>query len=487
MKRNLILLLIGILIAAFFFWDQNRTEKQKQKEEKEKEIFTLTKNDVKEVTVVKKDGRFKAIKEGDSWKLVEPFETSGDKNNWDGVVGSLVEGKKQRVIEKDAKDWKPYGLDAPPLQVTLSGVGGATASTILFGKQTPTSGKYYAAIAGGSDVITVFSAMYTSADKNLFDWRDKSILTFDADKVQRMEVDCGTISVTLQRRGEDNWVITKPISALADATKIRDFLNKVKNARIKQFIDEKPATLAAYGLVQSATKLVFWNGDPVNESTWAASALLFGSTSVAEQWYAKRESQPNVFAVDPKDFNTIPTNVDALRSKKIASLRSWELTQFSVASADAVILEASKNVGEWQILQPKAKPAEYTTVSNLLRNIADLEAANFVPGTTEQYGLASPSLKFVLKTEKGSETVALAAPKSATEPGRYYYGARTNPLEIYAIPEEKIKEIMDSVNKLTAEPAPTPAVAPPPSAATGAPSGALPIVATPAVIQGATQ
>ncbi|MGC9329005.1 MAG: DUF4340 domain-containing protein, partial [Candidatus Hinthialibacter sp.] len=111
MKKNFILLVVLILIGAFFFWDRERSEQQKEQEEKEKQLFSISKDEVKEITLVKGDKTFKAVMEGERWKLVQPFETDGDKSAWDGIASSYTTGKMQRVIQENAEDLKPFGLD----------------------------------------------------------------------------------------------------------------------------------------------------------------------------------------------------------------------------------------------------------------------------------------------------------------------------------------------------------------------------------------
>ncbi len=451
MKRNLILLLICAIIAAVYFWDKYTTEMKEEREEKEKELFSISQDEVGEITIEKEEEIFKAVKEGENWKLVQPFETGGDKSNWDNIARSYSEGKRQRVVVENAGDLEPFGLTDPSIEVTLAGIGGATASTICLGDKTPTSGKYYARIADSSDVLTVMSSMYTSVDKSLFDMRDKNILKLETDNVQRVEIAAAEIQATVEKQSPDEWILTKPVKARVDKSKITGLINKVKNSRIKQFIDENPDDLSAYGLIDPVTKLVFWSGEPGSDSGLAAQALLIGSTSVNEQWYARRESQENVFAIAPSDFTDMPKSIGELRMKKLTDISSWQVKKAKIISAGDVILEASKSGGDWFIFEDgEEKQADYTSVSDVMRGIIDLEIAEFVEGSTEEYDLGSPSLQFVLETDEETATIELAGPIMKDEKVNYY-GAHTDPLEIYALQADAIEEVLDNAKQITLE------------------------------------
>jgi len=460
MKRNLILLAVAAVIALFYFLDAKRQEQKKEQEEKEKEIITLKQDEVKEISVVNKEGTFNAVKDGDNWRLVQPFETGGDKSAWDNIASSITGGKKQRVIDENPKDIGVFGLKEPALQVTVSGINGATASTLLFGKSTPTSGKYYAMVKGSSEVVTVYSSMYSSGDKKLFDLRDKTILDIDSSKVQRIEIDQPGLKLKADRKGEDEWVIAEPVLARADATKIQDMLSKIKNGKIKQFIDEHPDNLAAYELVQPATRLAFWTGEKANESSWASRALLVGCTNATDNVYAMREGQKNVFAIDPKDLDKVPNDVLSLRMKKISSLRSWDIKNAKVLSASETIFEATKSSGDWYLLpkEPGGKlaKAEYTPMMDFVRETADLEIAKFLDNATETIDLNQPVLTIELKTDNKSETIMLTGPKPFSDGISYYYGIRKEPTEVYALNQDKVEKIIQMAHNVKAEETPTP-------------------------------
>ncbi len=448
MKKNLILLVLLAIIGAYFYWDREQTKQKEEREDKQSQLFTIEKDQVEEISVIKGNETFQAVKQGDRWKLIKPFETDGDKSTLNNIARSFTGGKRQRVIVESATNVTAFGLDNPKLQVSLAGVNGATKSTLLFGDKTPTAGKYFAMVQGASDVMTVQSNLYTTADKQLYDFRDKTIIDMETDQVQKIDITHDNANFTLERKDPDQWIVSSPIQAKADQGKINEMINAIKNGKIKQFIDEKPESLNAYGLVYPATKLVFWTGKDSNQSSWASRELILGGTTSTENLYAKRGGQENVFAVGPTDFNNVPVSLDALRLKKIFTLRNWEVDYIKITSAGSVLVEATKSVSDWTLLQPQQGKSTFTQTSNLVRDAAILEAAAFVHGTTQEYGLDKVDLEIVLgKTDEGKQDVIQLA---KGDDGNYY-GARTEPLEIYYLSAESINALFDKVNQVKLE------------------------------------
>lgn len=440
MKRNIILLVLCLLIGGYYYFDTQYKEKQAEKEEQEKQLLTLETDDVKEVTIVKADETMKAVKTDDNWRLSLPFETSADKNNWDNVVSQFTSGERQRVVKENADNLASYGLDAPKVQITLAKENGAESATVKLGKETPTAGKYYAMIDGSSDVLTVLSSMHTAVDKSLFDFRDKNVLSFANENVQKIDVKHAGLEAEFERKGEE-WQVTKPVNVRVNESKITDIMNAVKNSRIKMFVEEEPSSYEGYGLVEPATRIVLWTSEAGSEAGLSARVLLIGASSAMEDNYAMREGQKNVFTLSPQDFANIPKGIDELRQKKITTISSWEIERFEVESAGSTLFSASKENSEWLMLEPQQGNAMFSDVSGLTRDITGLELAKFVEGNKEDFS-AEPAVSFHIETKDASDTIQLSGPREM-DGEQFYFGTFENPLEIYAVSESSITGIIN--------------------------------------------
>ena len=83
--------------------------------------------------------------------------------------------------------------------------------------------------------------------------RDKSILKFERDKVNGVEVAAGPVSMTFTKQG-DAWTLTHPYRARTDSTAIEGLLGRIGSGQMKSLAAQEatPADLHKYGLVKPA-------------------------------------------------------------------------------------------------------------------------------------------------------------------------------------------------------------------------------------------
>jgi len=451
MKKNLVLLIILVGIGFFYFWDTERIEKREAAEEAAQKLLVHEKDNIGQIRVERETETIAAKKEGENWVLTSPLDTDGDKTAWDSMARTLGNADKQRTIKSASAELANYGLSEPELKVTVADLDGASPETILFGKKTPTGSQTYITLSSATDeVYTVYNSVKTTADKSLFDLRDKTVLAMEPDEVQRVDVTVGDSHFQMTRTGEREWQISEPMQARADRSKIRSFVTKIKNGKIKEFIDEEPDDLAQYGLVEPATRLVFWIGEAGAESQWSSKGLILGSTSsVSGQLYAKRQGQSNVFAVAPSILSDMPATPDSVRQRKVTDIRSWDVDRFSVARAGEIVFEASKEGSAWMVLRPEEGEAEYSTVSDVLREITNLEIYEFVDDVTDEsaLGLDSPETVFSMMTDSATAEIALSAPQERNQL-EVCYGVRPDPREVYAILIDDASAVFSKVDEV---------------------------------------
>ena len=89
----------------------------------------------------------------------------------------------------------------------------------LIGDDTPTGGGAYAKLASDPRVFTVASYVKTSLDKTPKDLRDKRLLTFDSDKLTRVELQPPRAqTVEFGKNNQNDWQILKPKPLRADGS-----------------------------------------------------------------------------------------------------------------------------------------------------------------------------------------------------------------------------------------------------------------------------
>ena len=80
------------------------------------------------------------------------------------------------------------------------------------------------------------------------------VFTYDAAKIDQLEVKSSTGEVTaLQKGANDVWTIVKPAEAPADRNTVSDVVTNLANLEEQRVVDENAADLKAYGLADRAS------------------------------------------------------------------------------------------------------------------------------------------------------------------------------------------------------------------------------------------
>src|SRR5581483_8044871 len=94
----------------------------------------------------------------------------------------------------------------------------------------------------------------TSLDKNLNDLRDKRLLTFDSDKLSRVELTAKGQTMEFGKNGQNEWEILKPRPLRADGSAVDGLVSKLKDAKMDATISPEDAKKASAGFA-SGTKV----------------------------------------------------------------------------------------------------------------------------------------------------------------------------------------------------------------------------------------
>jgi hypothetical protein len=199
------------------------------------------------ITVQKTDGK---------WQITGPKPYPADQEAVTTILSSLSLLSADRLVEDKAADRKQYGLDAPTVEVDISG---KNPSRLVLGDDTPAGGDVYAALASDPRVFTISSYNKTSLDKSLNDLRDKSLLTLNPDNVSRVELVKKGQDVEFDRT-KDGWQMLKPSASAADSSAVNDLVRSLTTARMDLTATSDPAAGFAKGTEVGTAKLTGNNG-----------------------------------------------------------------------------------------------------------------------------------------------------------------------------------------------------------------------------------
>lgn len=221
---------------------------------REKTVLTVAPSQVERVVVAKDGKEIELKREGpEAWIMVKPesFKVKAAEVNRN-LVG-LTNLQAKDIIDEPRKEGDPYGLDNSDYKILLDSKD--RKQTLLIGKALEEKGPAaskpdrYARIDGQDMVYVIGSQELESFKTDPSELRDKSVLSFKPDEIEKAEVQFDGKTWVVQKSGENKWTMEKPEKrASVEAWRITGMLWDLKSLEWKDMSKPAPADLAAVGL-----------------------------------------------------------------------------------------------------------------------------------------------------------------------------------------------------------------------------------------------
>ena len=372
-QTTAVLAAILIALGAFYYVYEVRLGPEREKTEGRKgRVFTAEPADVTEVEIKRPDSVVKLKREGDGWQILEPVKARGDRGPIDETVTSVVTTRMDREIESAPTALGDFGLDKPAAEVTLRLKDGKQLGLVL-GAKSPTGVWVYAREAGKPAVFVVGDSVLRDTTRPLADFRDKAVLAFDQKDVTALEIITRDDTIAVEQ-ADGRWKLTRPRALPADGDTLRDFLEKLRAARVKEFVAEAPRSLEPFGL-DRPVKVSIHTGRDKDRAT---KTLLFGRGDPAKKGvYAMRAGESAVVVIPDETWAAVPKNVAVLRDKTVVEVERDKVTRLEIESPKGTLTLAQEN-GRWKITAPEALPADQVEAGAVLFKLRELRAQAFL-------------------------------------------------------------------------------------------------------------
>ncbi|MFI5079160.1 MAG: DUF4340 domain-containing protein [Vicinamibacteria bacterium] len=342
---------------------------------------------IEEIQIAAASGEATTLRKVDNaWRLTAPIAVPADQTEAGGAASNLATADVQSVVDEKPKDLAAYGLAKPRVTITFRVAGDKAPRTLLLGDKNPTGSDVYAKLPDAPRVFLVSAYLEGTFDKGAFGFRDKRILTFDREKIDRLDVAAGTAKTTVARQS-DTWSVVAPANARADFGVIEAVLSRLANGQMKSIAwdPDTPApaaaasgghTLKEYGLDPAERRLTLGAGSTVAE-------ILLGKATPEGDVYAKDASRSIVFTIEKPLADDLARNPGDFRSKDVFAFRAFTGTRLEITHAGKTVAFERKKGPEkdaavkWMAVAP-APAADEAKIEDLVSKVATLRAESFV-------------------------------------------------------------------------------------------------------------
>jgi hypothetical protein len=427
-----VVLLAALGVGLYFSNKEKAAEAAKPPSDAPPKILALTEGDITKVTLKKKGADETVLeKTNGKWQITAPKPYPADVDTVNQLVASTANISGDRVVEDKASNLSAYGLNSPTLEVDITGKGGKV-SKFDIGDDTPTNGGSYAMLAGDPRVFTVASYVKTGLDKPLNDLRDKRLLTFDQDKLSRVELMAKKEDIEFGR-DKDQWQIVKPKPLRADGLQVDEMLRKLKDAKMDLTLSDDDAKKAA---------AAFSTGTPVAtvKLTDPSGTQQIDIRKVKDDYYAKSSVVPGIFKVTPDVGTGVDKSLDDFRNKKLFDFGFNDPSKIQM-HANGKSYDLQKGGEDWF---SNGKKMDSTSVQSFLDKLRDLSANKFI----DTGSLGMPAIDVTVVSNNGKLTEKLLIAKQSSE----YVAQRENEPALYGLDAKTVDDLTHAASDV--KPAP---------------------------------
>jgi hypothetical protein len=390
------------LVAYIFFIERHREPAPAEAPDgpRGKVFAGLDAAKIEEIEIAASSGQRTTLRKvNDTWRLVAPIEAPADQTEAGNAATNLASADVQRIVDEQPKDLAAFGLATPRISITFRAAGDKTARTLLLGDKNPTGSDLYAKLPDAPRVFLVSAYLEGTFDKGTFGFRDKRVLAFDREKIDRLDIAAGPVKTTVARQA-DTWSVVAPVSARADFGVIEAVLSRLANGQMKAIAWDPDAPAAAAGAPGTPpsgrpaaagparhTLKEFGLDPPEHRLTLGAGStvaeLLVGKATPEGDVYAKDASRSIVFTIEKALADDLTRNPADFRTKDVFAFRAFTGTRLAITrGGTTAAFERKKGPEKDAVLKwtavPPAPAADEARIEDLVNKVATLRAEAFV-------------------------------------------------------------------------------------------------------------
>jgi hypothetical protein len=370
---------------------------------KEKVFAALQADKIEEVKVSTAAGDSTTLKkDGSSWKITQPSDLPASESDVSQLTSALGQADIVRVIDENPSNLNDYGLSNPRVEVDFKAAGDKDYRKLFIGEKTPTGGDFFAKRNDEKKVFLISASQDTSLNKTTFDLRDKTLLKFERDKVDALDISSGGKDMAIAKDGGD-WKMSKPVQTRADFGSVEGLVGRLQTVQMKSIVADSasPADLKKYGLDKPEATVNLGLGS-------ARATLLFGGKAADNTVYARDASKPAVVTVESALLDDMKKSADDYRRKDVFEFRPFNATHIEITrNGQTVTLERTKGQGEnapdkWKRVSPTAGDLDKEKSDGLLGKLSNIRVTSFVDSNAKT-GLDKPAMSVVVKFDEGKK------------------------------------------------------------------------------------
>ena len=373
--------------------------------------FEYDKHSVERVRLEREEGEPVVCSKSEQlWWITQPLSDRADTERIKEILDELknLEIAKEDFVSDSKEDIINYGLDKPVFTISIGTTD--NVQTLLLGHSLDEM--IYAKLEGESSIFLVHDMILRNLDLELNDLRDKQLLRFDAIGtygIEKIDMKSSDTNLVMEKTVQYDWMIKAPKLILADRDTVREFVEKIKDLQIQQYIDDSGANFDKYGLADSPIEVSVFRRIGEGETV---KFMIGNADENGGLCYVRRDGEDAVYTVPTENFYDIAkAGYLAFRDKLVMEFPK-ETAQKIVVNRDGKTLvcetaeDSTMRRPKWNMISPASMEAELDSINQVVWNLSFLLADKIVTLSAENpadYGFDNPLLKASITYEEAGK------------------------------------------------------------------------------------
>jgi hypothetical protein len=336
-----------------------------------------------------------------------------------------------------------FGFETPRISLVIE--SGGQRRQLLVGNKTPPGDQVFLRVVGMDGAFVADADWLRFIPLSANDWRDTALVDANNNSLDWIVLTNGTKVIELRRDATNHfWHMIRPFPARADTDRITDALQRLRAARVTQFVTDDAKDLTAFGLQPADLDLWFGRNTNFAGTIHVGKTLTNDSTQV----FVKREGWNAVMTTAKDPLLPWRGSVNDFRDPHLLELAA-PVTEIEVRGPDHFIMR-KQGSNDWQMVGEKF-PADAENTQLFIKTLAGLRIpeSGFVKDVVTApdlptYGLETPMRQITLRSKAGDTNSIMVQLSFGTNQNNKVFVRRADEDFVYALTVEDFNRLPES-------------------------------------------
>lgn len=397
-RTTIALLCTVVAVGLYIQFGERRRENSDERKMAARLAVKFDPDAVTRLHIDTPSGLFILERTNHAWRLTSPVQAQADASAVLRIIDTLAGLRKSEIItaeEMRSLDIRAEDYGFYPPRATISLQIGDDSVVMLIGRDSASHQQLYMKRDNSDDIIVTSRDILAALPSSVLDIRDRRLFNGQPGRIRRIELTAGDRLFSASRNEEDQWNIDRPVFARGTSSTIRQWLDRLFEFRIADFIADSVAAGSLYGFDQPTAQVSL-----LADSLATPQVLKIGRAADVDEtsYYATLVGQDAVFTVSRDVVDLLKKDTAEFRDNRLLAIPLMNIGFIQLSDGERILQMARNTQQVWEVISPKRFVADEGKIQGLLSTWSGAMVQEFIDSPVAgeaNFGIsdASPTLR----------------------------------------------------------------------------------------------